>query len=254
MQGLKKDVRDLDPQEIVRIAEDRRCFSLIKRDDRATSGIIRGDACGLPRDLWVKWFHDRGWRDFLVRLFAGDRAKRLWKAHLLFHGAGLPVPRPIAFHGSSFSRRDAFFLANSLEGAVNLGEAFRSGTLKDLKGIARRLGDDIARWHLSGAVHGDLKWSNILLSGSGEYLRIYFIDLDQARLYRRPRISGMMKDLSRFYRYGLEMGAEDWVASRVLPAYLEALPGALRARLCLSSIRQRACRDWEKRGKRRLDR
>ena len=53
--------------------------------------------------------------------------------------------------------------------------------------------------HAAGGVHGDLKWSNILVENSTG-TRLYLVDLDSVRLLRRYRRNAATKDVQRFVR------------------------------------------------------
>ena len=109
-----------------------------------------------------------------------------------------------------------------------------------------------AEWHLSGAVHGDLKWSNILVQKSGKELNFFLVDLDQTKLYQLPNVKGIRKDLARFYRYGLELNAEAWVLKEFLPAYSWSIPARLKDEIDFAFIEAKAKADWEKKGRRSL--
>lgn len=45
--------------------------------------------------------------------------------------------------------------------------------------VARQLANTVATWHIAGAVHGDLKWSNILMQEDSGETRFFIVDLDQ---------------------------------------------------------------------------
>jgi hypothetical protein len=62
----------------------------------------------------------------------------------------------------------------------------------------------------------------------------------------------MIKDLKRFYRYGLEVDGEEWVKSCVFPSYIALLPDILRGRIDLTSIGHRAEKEWTRKGKRKI--
>jgi len=105
---------------------------------------------------------------------------------------------------------------------------------------------------MAGAVHGDLKWSNIMVQSNAGPINIFFIDLDQAKLYSTPRIRGIEKDLSRFYCYGLELGAEEWVMSEFFPAYMEMLPDVIKNRVDLVRVKGKALKKWDKKKRRKI--
>jgi tRNA A-37 threonylcarbamoyl transferase component Bud32 len=113
------------------------------------------------------------------------------------------------------------------------------------------LAGTLVRWHLAGAVHGDLKWPNILLQkGSGGH-KFLFIDLDQTKIYPSPSLKGITRDLKRFYRFGLELGAEGWVEKDFFPEYLNIIPETLKHEIDLSSIKKASFEEWARKGKKR---
>ena len=118
--------------------------------------------------------------------------------------------------------------------------------------LLERLAGTIAEWHLRGAVHGDLKWPNILVQRTGEGHRLFLIDLDQARIYSAPSVRGIINDLKRFYRFGLEAEAEDWVEKFFFPAYLSFIPEKIKTRIKFDEIKQKATEEWTKKGRKRL--
>ncbi|MEW6117193.1 MAG: lipopolysaccharide kinase InaA family protein [Nitrospirota bacterium] len=215
-------------------------------------GRIRGGLFDLSFDVWLKRFNSKGTLDFLLKKAFGSRAKRLWKVNLKLFEKGLPVPVPFAYYEPSFKMKHSFYLSSVIENSENLGVLYKEGRFHSPEDIAQMLGQAIAQWHLAGAVHGDMKWSNILLQANGEKGKVFFIDLDQAKLYRRPNIRGMCKDLKRFYRFGLEIGAEEWVCSCFFPAYLASIPDQMRARIDVEHVKKTAAREWNKRGQRRF--
>lgn len=236
----------LRPEDLDAIIDKGEAFTLKKHDRTITVGALRGSVLGFGQDLLVKRFNFRGLLDCAFRSLFLSRAKRLWNINQRLFARGLPVPRPVCYVRPSFHRKNSFFISSLIENAQNLGYIYKRGLFSEPEKLAAVLSKAISTWHMAGAVHGDLKWSNIMLQSNADVITIYFIDLDQAKLYSTPKISGIEKDLARFYRYGLELGAEEWVRSEFLPAYRGMLPAAIKNKVDLDRVREKACKHWNK--------
>jgi tRNA A-37 threonylcarbamoyl transferase component Bud32 len=240
------------PDDLNSILEKGESFLLKKHDFSTTVGILRGNDFGLSCDLLVKRFNYRGFFDFLVHKLFNSRAKRLWNRNLRLHRKGLPVPEPVAYTNPSFRRKNSFFLSSVIENADNLGIIYRKGFLCEDKELVKELAQTIAGWHLNGAVHGDLKWPNILVQKNDGGYKVFLTDLDHSRLYSAPSIQGIIKDLKRFYRFGLETGAADWVESEFFTAYAAFVPDGIKTKISFPDIKRKAIEDWNKKGGKRV--
>jgi len=240
------------PGDLDEIIDKRASFILKKHDASTTVGIIAAGDFGLPRSLLLKRFNYRGLFDFMIhRIFIG-RAKRLWDTNMELYRKGLPVPEPITYVESSLKKKNAFFVSSVISDADSLSAFYRKGTLPGNRELGRKLAETVSQWHLAGAVHGDLKWPNILIQNNAGTYRCFFIDLDQARIYSRPCIKGIIRDIERFYRFALQLGAEQWVETEFLPEYLSFFPVAMKNNMDLAGIRNRALKEWTKKGRKKL--
>lgn len=224
-------------------------FHIRKNDAATTAGVLSGKALGISKDLWLKRFNFRGHFDLLGKILIGSRARRLYLVSQKLYPKGLSIPAPIAYLEPTFLRHNSFYISTVIENSDNLRAIYKKGGTPVLETIAEALGEAIAQWHAAGAVHGDMKWSNILLQKSESKIRFVFVDLDQARLHRTPNIKGIIRDLCRFYRYGLELGVSGWVDTDFFPAYWAALPSGLKGKISLQSIRDTAHAEFRKRSK-----
>lgn len=234
--------------ELNAIVERGESFMLRKHDVSTTVGIVKGRELGLNPDVLIKRFNDRGVFDFLIHTFSKGRARRLWDINVRLYQRGLPVPEPVAYTEPLLRDRVSFHLSVAVENAEKLSTRYREGLFRNNRELLLSLARTIAEWHLKGAVHGDLKWPNILVQEKENGYVFFFIDLDQSRLYSAPCTAGMKKDLKRFCRFGLEMGAESWVESEFFPAYLSFLPEQIRKKIDPVQIRNEAHREWIRKG------
>lgn len=221
-------------------------FILKKHDVSTTVGVLKGDAVGFSQNLWLKRFNYKGFFDFLLKRIFCSRARRLYDINLMLYEKGLPVPKPVACIEPSFKQKHCFYLSAFIEHSLNLHHFYKRGGFDETRDIAEELAKTIARWHMAGAVHGDMKWPNILVQQSGNFTNYYIVDLDQARLFDQPNIRGIIKDLSRFYRSGLELGAEKWVEAKFFPAYMDIIKDNIRAGIDLAMVRSSALKKWYK--------
>lgn len=234
------------------IIDEGKSFLLKKSDHSTTVGLLKGSDFGLDHDLLLKRFNYRGVFDFLLHKLFNSRAKRLWKRNLRLHKKGLPVPEPLLYKEESFRHKYSFFLSSAVENAESLGDICRKGLFQIDGELLKKLAQTIAEWHLKGAVHGDLKWPNILVQKGGAGYRVFLTDIDQSRLYSAPCLKGIRKDLKRFYRFGLEAGAQDWVESGFFPEYASLLPEDIKSQINFSEIKNAATKEWIKAGRKRF--
>lgn len=227
-------------------------FVLKKHDGFTTAGIITGDELGMAHDVFVKRFNDRGFFDFLIHQVSNDRAKRLFDRSRSLYEKRLSVAEPLLYIRASLRKRNSFFLSRVVEHAESLWSFYKKGIFQEDRSLVQLLARTIADWHAKGAVHGDLKWPNILVQKEANGCAFVFIDLDHAKLCPVPSLKGIDRDLKRFYRFALEIGAEQWADSAFFPAYSACLPDEIRARVDIPEIRRKAVREWMKKGRRRL--
>src|SRR3990172_11245223 len=155
---------------IERLMEDKGSFSLIKHGSTTTVGLVKGEHFGIPFDIMVKRFNYKGMLHSIAKKITGTRAKHLYRINLKLFEKGLNVPRPIGFM-EAMDMKKAFYISEYEETAGNLATLYVNGLFRERNDIAPYLAKTLARWHLSGAVHGDLKWSNILVAKDGAHLR-----------------------------------------------------------------------------------
>ena len=201
--------------------------SLLKSSSSTRSALanldpVSGDV--ESESLYVKEFRYKGAVHSLKSLFGKHRAQIMWKVswHLLNHSIPVPKPEgyllkkkgPICLSGYYFSKalRRSPSLHELTEDLDQLNERLDSG------GLSQVAAHYVAALHDSGATHGDLKWTNILVDEKENQL--WLIDLDASRIHRGylgPK--GIARDLARFVLSGLEAGVDGTILARFLGHY-----------------------------------
>jgi len=153
------------------------------------------------REFLFKHFLSRGWAHSVRGLVRGSRAKRAAEKAELFSDKGIPTPSPVAF----LERRylwipvESYICYEFLPGTENLTECYRRIGYSAFvqAGILEAVACDVAGMHEKGLHHGDLKWSNILVSEK-QTAMAWLVDLDGAGTLGFARGIRIAEDLSRF--------------------------------------------------------
>jgi serine/threonine protein kinase len=215
-------VNDGDPDALF-----QESATLLKSSSSTRSALVNpGPASGdvVSNGLYVKEFRYKGVVHSLKHLFGKHRAQVMWKVswHLLKHSIPVPEPKgyllkqigPICLTGYYFSKalRRCPSLHELTEDLAQLNERLDSG------GLSRVAAHYVAALHDSGATHGDLKWTNILVDEKVNQL--WLIDFDSSKLCRQyPGPKVVARDLARFVLSGLEAGVDGTILARFLGHY-----------------------------------
>jgi len=167
--------------------------------------LARLDAKPDSLDVAVKQFRSPGGLAGLRQKFRGTKARLSWDAALAFQAAGLPTARPLILAESLHGGPSFFvteYLADVLEArfvfrAAEKGELEETFPKLDYEGFLAHLGRTLRRMHDAGCWHRDLSIGNVLLHGVEGVPKLSIIDLNRARLGRRPTISERTRDLCR---------------------------------------------------------
>ncbi len=214
----------------------------IKKDKRIQAGYWIPEGTDFPFSLFIKWVKTKNRMEKGARMLIGSRSRRSFKNCLQFEQAGLLVPESVAFLENN-SRGESALLTRYFPDSLNLGTLFLRQKMTEP--LCSEIAETLAAWHQKGGYHGDLKWSNLLITRDQKCI---IIDLDQSRLYSRPVLKRIIKDLVRFYRFGLEMRAEEWVRKIFFKKYAECLMPLVFSDESLRSVAEAAQREWEKKG------
>lgn len=169
----------------------------IKQGKAAECGIV--DLSSTGRSLFFKRFPTPGLIAALRSFLGFDRAHVNWRMSRALKSAGIPVPAPEAF---AIGKNVVWYFSEFLRGWQDLSERTAKGILVN-ETLAQKAINIIAHLHEAGFIHGDLKWSNLMIAPSGQ--EICFSDLDSVR-QQRVGLHRAGTDLARFLVNGLERG------------------------------------------------
>jgi RIO kinase 1 len=203
--------------------------SLLKASSSTRSALVNlepvsGDV--EAKSLFVKEFRYKGVVHSLKYLFGKHRAQVMWKIswHLLKHSVSVPEPEGYLLRKKGLMCLGGYYFSKALRRCPSLHELTEDlAQLKeslDSGGLSRVAAHCVAALHDSGATHGDLKWTNILVDEKENQL--WLIDLDASRIHRGhlgPK--SIARDLARFVLSGLEAGINGAILAGFLGHYAQ---------------------------------
>jgi len=181
---------------------------------------------GKREKLYVKEFRFKGSIHALKPLIRQHRAEVMWKVslHLLSHSIPIPEPEGYLLKQKGPVCLGGYYYSKAIPECPSLSELAKDvGQLNQRLGgggLSLDLAQNLAKMHSSGATHGDLKWSNILIHEVKN--EVWFVDFDGAKLHRRsPDGKVVARDLARFVLSGLEAGVDGTLLARFLGHYAQ---------------------------------
>jgi len=162
----------------------------------------------------------------LFILFGGSKALKVWLLSNVLFDKDISIPKPVAMieKRKMGLRINGYLLTQFIEDAVNFKAYASSQGITFLEDglLMRKLGQAIGKMHASCVIHGDLKWSNILLKDIGGDQNPVFVDLDHARQSNKFFDRDRAKDLARFMADIREMGLAPQLAEKFIESYFDA--------------------------------
>jgi len=213
---------DGDPDALV-----QHSGSLLKSSSSTRSALVNPDSVSgdvESEGLYVKEFRYKGVVHSLKHLFGKHRAQVMWKVswHLLKHSIPVPEPEGYLLKQKGPMCPGGYYFSEALRRCPSLHELTEDlaqlNERLDAGGLSRVAAHYVAALHDSGATHGDLKWTNILVDEKENQL--WLIGLDASRVHRGylgPK--GIARDLARFVLSGLEAGVDGTILARFLGHY-----------------------------------
>jgi len=233
------------------IVNDSKVFKLIKDGSSTKVGIVSGEGLGLDIGLAIKCFKSGGFLKNFGRRFIGSKAESLFEKATLLSDYGLNVPEPVSFV-NSFSDIESYYVSLVLEGYDNFAVVYEKLLRENPEETGDLIAKELYKWHKYGVGHGDFKWSNIMmrLDGKGD---AYFIDIDQSIVENILGHRKIMDDLTRFYRYGIEINIDTsgWLLDVFLPKYFNLANDLICGLFTIEDVAIRATAEHEIKIKRR---
>lgn len=213
-------------EQMLRAGDVQPCFEVhsegarvLKRESHACSAVIhRLETIELDQPMFCKQHERRGLIGLIKSLAGRHRGRIAWEMSKRLCSAGFPVPRPIGYlliRSGVLDVRSIYYCE-----AMTECRPLREVISVDSPGGERErlldaLAAEIAKMHNAGIVHGDLKWTNILVDRANE--RFWLVDLDGAQLARS--LQATMRDLARFVAAAREAGMDDSRIERLQQHY-----------------------------------
>lgn len=165
---------------------------------------------GNNRFVFLKRYNRKGFFHTFKNIFRASRAKRVWQNSFGLELRGIPVPDTFAYMEERRFRilLRSYVLTEFMPDTRTLSSVFQENTLKRRRiSIMHNLGREVARMHKYGCLHGDLKWSNILIKDIEGTDSCFFVDFDGTKIKKSIGLSDVLPELSRIYiemlKYGL---------------------------------------------------
>lgn len=158
---------------------------------------------GSDKMLFLKRFNRKGFLHTVKNIFRSSRAKRIWINSYGFELRGIPIPQPVAYMEERRFRilKRSYVISEFIQDAHTLRSLFSYNLIptEERLSVMQLVGREIGKMHKLGCIHGDIKWSNILIKIIDGKYRCFFVDLDGSEIKRRLSLSKIVDELSRFY-------------------------------------------------------
>jgi len=172
---------------------------IFKPGSRTHAGMVTLEG----KKYFLKRYNCRGFVYRLQNAFRRSRAVRTWWVTWEFVDRGVPVPKPLLCLEERRFRLlgRSYILMEFAENADPLVAVWPTLEAEERRSLLRKVGETLGRMHRSACLHGDLKWSNILVrrSEGGEW-DVCLVDTDGSCVTSRPRVDKIQKDMRRFLR------------------------------------------------------
>lgn len=175
---------------------------IIKDSGHTKTAVVSLDLGKGKESFFLKKCGYKGFISRVLQAFRQSKASKAWSMSLRFMEEGIPVTKPVALIEKRHNglKGESYFLSAFAEDAVNFKayvNKFGADFMEDGR-LLKRIGDAIGRMHRAGCIHGDLKWSNLIVIDPTGDPRPLFVDLEHAKYGHRLSDQERAKDLARF--------------------------------------------------------
>jgi tRNA A-37 threonylcarbamoyl transferase component Bud32 len=156
---------------------------------RAAMTVIGGTS------IFLKRYNDKGYWYRFRNAFRRSRALKTWLMTWEFLERGLPVSMPLVCLEQRRWQmlRQTYLVSRFIDGR-QIPEVWQDASSEERIDLLVRIAIILGLMHRFGCIHGDLKWSNLLIDADGD---VRLIDLDGSRVCRWNARS-CTKDIQRF--------------------------------------------------------
>jgi len=177
-------------------------YRIIKNSGHTKTAVVSLNLGKGKESFFLKKCGYKGFVSRVLQAFRQSKASKAWSMSLRFLEEGIPVTKPVALIEKRHNglKGESYFLSAFAEDAVNFKayvNKFGVDFMEDGR-LLRRIGDAIGRMHRAGCIHGDLKWSNLIVIDPTGDSRPLFVDLEHAKYGHRLSDQERAKDLARF--------------------------------------------------------
>ncbi|MGQ0636361.1 MAG: lipopolysaccharide kinase InaA family protein [Planctomycetaceae bacterium] len=153
-----------------------------------------------------KALDETAWLASFQTIFRQSASRRAWEIGHALLRRGIDTPRPLAVVERPWDSPPRHYLLTAAIDDSTTAERFLKSELSQLAPAAqaewvltrsRRIARQLRRLHASGFDHRDLKFSNLLVSRDAAVSRVWLLDLDHVRVWRRLPQRRAVQNLSR---------------------------------------------------------
>lgn len=160
---------------------------------------------GEGQNIFLKRYNRKGWFHTFKNIFRNSRANRVWKISWKLELRRIPSPPSLAYMEDRRFRilKRSYFISEFMPTTEVLSLFFGQNKSKfaseEKLAILQEVGREIGIMHALGCLHGDLKWSNILIKKINARYKCFFTDFDGSKIRKHLSGNSMIRELSRFY-------------------------------------------------------
>lgn len=206
------------------------------------------EGCG----YYYKEYFFPGFYKLAKDLFRGSWSRRATRVHAQLEAAGFKVARVVAIGRKGWRR---FVVTEEVGANETIRHVFRRLEEPGREELMRQYGNMVGQMHKSGFSHGDLRWGNILVSGSAQRYAFVLIDNERTKKHSFGVPERLcIKNLVHTRYSGLAEEMSDSVWDCFFDAYCAAFSRASRSRACWGKKLAHKLKQRIARGKRKAER
>jgi len=190
---------------------------IIKQDTYSEVGFAETLALGR---VYVKRYRAKTWLHRVGIFHGRSRAARCFDNNTALLENAIPVPNPycVVIEKDSLGfPLQSYYLCQGLVSAPDFKSVFLNRaeySYGDGSEKFGNIGKQLALLHNAGYMHGDFKWSNVLLLG----VQVFFVDLDNVKTVPESSMAGA-RDVARFILNAEDLAIDKTEINYFLEAY-----------------------------------